>query len=1053
MKKEIYLLAIIVLLMQPAFAQYKKTAQSALISNSTEICDNEIDDDGDGLIDINDPDCQCNQAVIPSLIPNHSFETYTQCPTAAKQLSYCPGWSDANTGSVDYMNTCGYVFQSITAAGLVPFPDGQGIAGGYFMPGWKEYPGSCLQQSLAAGTPYQLTLSIASLPTLGGGYNCANCTMDYEPVNITLYGTNDCSNLPTTTVETVPGLSPNLANAQWFKIGTALYNPAKKWGQLTITFTPSSNITAVAIGSPQDLPPTYATSSGQPYFIYDNLILNTAALFEVNIQSSGSFCSDDLILIANPAVPAGSSATYQWYKDGIAINAATASTYTIPANLLNSGEYRVRIMEGTGCVISSIYTVSAALPSAAVTITQPNCTSATGNIIITTPAAYYSFDNGATWVNNPDSGPLSEGFYRIKIKTTEGCVSTALVIRILRTYLVPEYTAVQPSCGAGGTITITTPAAFYSFDDGVTWTANHIASNLAIGTHKIKTKDVSGCIYYATDVFLYDALPQYPNYQITQPTCTAGGIITITTVAAEYSFDDGASWVNNPIADSLSPGYYILKTRNATACVSNGIGVTIDAPPAIGQPTYTLTQPGCSTGGSITITTIADQYSFDGGISWDTDATATGLAAGNYNLAVKNSNGCISSFSFVHLNESHIPAPSYQSVAPDCDNDGSITITTPAAAYSFDGGASWSNNATATDLATGYYEIKIKNSNGCTSYPSYVFIVATATLPAAPSVNITQPVNCSLTTGSIIITTAAAQYSFDNGNTWVGMNVSGPLASGSYRVKIKDASGCQSPDTIVTINQASVTPAPIVVDKTYCQGDGPLPLSATGTDLLWYTTATAVSGTATAPIPLTGSTGIFNWYVSQTLNGCESPRVAIAVTVDAIPAAPTAVTSLIYGQNEPTLPLQAQGIDLRWYDEQGNILFGTPTPDSNTIGSTVYYVSQAQGACESPMTQILVTIIADPLTDITFPAFFTPNGDSFNEYWNIKIPAGSGLSDGNTFIFDRYGKLLASIRSEAAGWDGTYNGSSMPASDYWFKSVYKDNGIEKEIKGHFSLKR
>ena len=44
---------------------------------SQEICDNGIDDDGDGLIDLNDPDCECNgfgtPQTIPSLIPNPSF--------------------------------------------------------------------------------------------------------------------------------------------------------------------------------------------------------------------------------------------------------------------------------------------------------------------------------------------------------------------------------------------------------------------------------------------------------------------------------------------------------------------------------------------------------------------------------------------------------------------------------------------------------------------------------------------------------------------------------------------------------------------------------------------------------------------------------------------------------------------------------------------------------------------------------------------------------------------------------------------------------------------
>ncbi|MFY0483764.1 T9SS type B sorting domain-containing protein [Flavobacterium sp. PLA-1-15] len=39
------------------------------------------------------------------------------------------------------------------------------------------------------------------------------------------------------------------------------------------------------------------------------------------------------------------------------------------------------------------------------------------------------------------------------------------------------------------------------------------------------------------------------------------------------------------------------------------------------------------------------------------------------------------------------------------------------------------------------------------------------------------------------------------------------------------------------------------------------------------------------------------------------------------------------------------------------------------------------------------------------------------------------------------------------GWDGTYNGQPLPATDYWFTLDYEEEGIRKEFKAHFSLKR
>ncbi|MFD2434662.1 T9SS type B sorting domain-containing protein [Mesonia maritima] len=58
-------------------------------------------------------------------------------------------------------------------------------------------------------------------------------------------------------------------------------------------------------------------------------------------------------------------------------------------------------------------------------------------------------------------------------------------------------------------------------------------------------------------------------------------------------------------------------------------------------------------------------------------------------------------------------------------------------------------------------------------------------------------------------------------------------------------------------------------------------------------------------------------------------------------------------------------------------------------------------------------------------------------------------------IFDRYGKLLKSIKPSQAGWDGTYHGKQMPANDYWFLVEYKDrnNGQPREFRSHFTLKR
>lgn len=90
------------------------------------------------------------------------------------------------------------------------------------------------------------------------------------------------------------------------------------------------------------------------------------------------------------------------------------------------------------------------------------------------------------------------------------------------------------------------------------------------------------------------------------------------------------------------------------------------------------------------------------------------------------------------------------------------------------------------------------------------------------------------------------------------------------------------------------------------------------------------------------------------------------------------------------------------------------------------------------------------LNPISFPNFFTPNGDSFNDTWKPTLIGRMQPDLIVVHIFDRYGKLLVSLAPADSGWDGTYNGHELPASDYWYSAEFNDGTLKK---GHFSLKR
>ena len=121
----------------------------------------------------------------------------------------------------------------------------------------------------------------------------------------------------------------------------------------------------------------------------------------------------------------------------------------------------------------------------------------------------------------------------------------------------------------------------------------------------------------------------------------------------------------------------------------------------------------------------------------------------------------------------------------------------------------------------------------------------------------------------------------------------------------------------------------------------------------------------------------------------------------------------------------------------------SPVFDNVASGMHSITVEDVNG-CSTALTENDILIIG-------YPKYFTPNGDAYNDTWNI-FDLKDQLAT-KIYIFDRYGKLLKDLSPTGAGWDGTYIGQPMPASDYWFTVEYEEEGIVKKFKSHFSLKR
>ncbi|QMU65220.1 MAG: T9SS type B sorting domain-containing protein [Flavobacteriaceae bacterium] len=94
------------------------------------------------------------------------------------------------------------------------------------------------------------------------------------------------------------------------------------------------------------------------------------------------------------------------------------------------------------------------------------------------------------------------------------------------------------------------------------------------------------------------------------------------------------------------------------------------------------------------------------------------------------------------------------------------------------------------------------------------------------------------------------------------------------------------------------------------------------------------------------------------------------------------------------------------------------------------------------------------LSIIEFPKFFTPNNDGINDTWRVKGINAALFPTNAMYIFNRYGKVVATISIDSQGWNGNYGGKPLPSDDYWFSVNLTDsNGNTRLRKGNFSLIR
>jgi gliding motility-associated-like protein len=501
------------------------------------------------------------------------------------------------------------------------------------------------------------------------------------------------------------------------------------------------------------------------------------------------------------------------------------------------------------------------------------------------------------------------------------------------------------------------------------------------------------------------------------------------------------------------------------------VSVAVDPLPAgpVAPAASVTFQPDCITpSGTIVVSSPLGtnvEYSINGGTSYQSSATFAGLAPNTtFSITVRDiTTRCISAPTAILVNP--IPAnPASASatiVQPTCTIlTGTITINSPLAAnleYSIDAGTTYQSGLTFAGLAPNTsYSILVKNTTtGCVSLASVFTILPAPSIPATPSA----ACNVACVNESLYLTTPTvpgASYSWSGPNGYTSSFQNPVILSaqldliGTYQVVVALTLDCPSLPGSITI---AVNPLPTVQIQggAICVDASGVVLNPLQLDTMLATTDYSfqwfsLSNNTTTLLPETAATYMattpdkYGVEITDLITGCQSGIASAEVVLMPKPESLVLETSAYFADAQViyayVLPLGNYEYQLDDGNFQSSNVFGGVSTGIHTV--TVRDLNQ----CGE---------LSDTVELLNFPQFFTPNGDTYNDTWNI-FELGN-QANAKIYIFDRLGKLIKQLSPVDPGWDGTFNNKDLPATDYWFVVYYKENNEDKTFKSHFALKR
>ena len=756
------------------------------------------------------------------------------------------------------------------------------------------------------------------------------------------------------------------------------------------------------------------------------------------------------------------------------------------------GTYAVSVKNANGCIgANSIVVVNPkpAGPSApSLDILQPTCDLGTGTITVSSPknpGNTYSI-NGIDYTNT--SGVFTQvvaGTYKVTVKNSSGCISTETIAVVNQHPLTPQMPVVastNPLCPSKtGTITVTSPVGnglTYSIDGGSYLNNGGVFTSVLPGTYNVSVKNASGCISPSVVITIKDPVVDEPKLTISTSGSTSicqGSSVVLTSSESIsyqwYKYGVAIAGANAKTFTASTEGIYsVSRVSNIPGCSgiqSDGIEVKVTVVPV--APVVVVAQPSCEIStGTITVTSpkaLGNTYSINDVDYINTTGVFTQVAAGTYNVTVKNAGGCISSgtSAVVNVNPLTPQTPVVASTNPLCPTKtGTITVTSPVGnglTYSIDGGSYLNNGGVFTSVLPGTYNVSVKNASGCIS-PSVVITIKDPVVDE-PKLTISTSGSTSICQGSSVVLTSSESISYQwykYGVAIAGANAKTFTASteGVYTVSRFNNNGCiaiQSDGVEVKVVANPFAPLVSADKMLFCNGDSVVINGTAAFGLQWFKDAIAITGaTSNRLVIKQGGT-----YAALAINdnGCRSSfSEALAIKMVELPATPllTIQGTSKFCKDEfrllqVTIPA---GLTINWY-RNGNLINAYVKDTLRVNDASEYTVKFINSnGCFSLVSNKIITEIGCNTTGIFIADVFSPNGDGINEF--IK-PVCVGISKFKFFkVYNRWGNILFETTDASKGWDGKFRDQVQPADSYiWLVEGIDTNGKEIRKTGVLNL--